>query len=479
MEINKNEEFDNDKEFLSFKYELEGELGEGTYGKVYKAKNNTTYQKVAIKKLKFEGFLNNDEHSVRHLKKILREIYILKLLNHDAIVKLIDIVLEKVDSKIKKIFLVFEMLDTDLFKVLKYNNKISIENSIYIFIQILIGISYLHSNNILHRDLKSGNILYDKTTNKIKICDFGFSRSVEYENLNNFKKSKNKKKTKEKESTINDLNLKENIQEMSKNSNVDILFKEPSKKEIDDFFTKSIDSKINDNNCNNEYKISKIESNTGKKIVSKVPLSQYVSTRYYRSPEVILGQNYGEPMDIWAVGCIFAELINLANGKKNFVLFPGINCFPLSPPDDFESFTQINGDQINKIFEIIGTPSEKELEFLDDFAKEYVINRDPKIKQNFSHLFPALESYPDGINLLEKMLQFNPYKRPSALECLNDPFIKKFIKKFQIEVKENVVVNESIFEFDSKKFESNEEEYNYLYNMILKESEIKTNESFN
>ena len=69
----------------------------------------------------------------------------------------------------------------------------------------------------------------------------------------------------------------------------------------------------------------------------KSDLSVHVVTRWYRSPEIILlERDYGPPIDIWSVGCIFAELLTMLkeNAKSQFErkpLFPGTSCFPLSP----------------------------------------------------------------------------------------------------------------------------------------------------
>jgi mitogen-activated protein kinase 1/3 len=66
-------------------------------------------------------------------------------------------------------------------------------------------------------------------------------------------------------------------------------------------------------------------------------LSDHVVTRYYRAPEVILmSKDYGSPIDVWAVGCIFAEMLEMVdkNSGDRLPLFPGKRCFPLSPNKD-------------------------------------------------------------------------------------------------------------------------------------------------
>lgn len=90
-------------------------------------------------------------------------------------------------------------------------------------------------------------------------------------------------------------------------------------------------------------------------------------TRWYRAPEVILLQkDYGTPMDVWACGCIFAELLSMLRKNNTYFwnrvpLFPGESCYPLSPsqmPDKITNkFSSNREDQLNKIFDVIGSPS--------------------------------------------------------------------------------------------------------------------------
>jgi mitogen-activated protein kinase 1/3 len=105
-------------------------------------------------------------------------------------------------------------------------------------------------------------------------------------------------------------------------------------------------------------------------------LTGHVVTRWYRSPELILlEKDYGEAIDIWSVGCIFAELLSMMKeNAPTFMdrkpLFPGQSCFPLSPVN--EPVTKKNGfpvstnDQLNVIFDIVGTPEEADVSFVTD-----------------------------------------------------------------------------------------------------------------
>lgn len=102
----------------------------------------------------------------------------------------------------------------------------------------------------------------------------------------------------------------------------------------------------------------------------KRELTGHVVTRWYRAPEIILlEKDYGPAIDIWAVGCIFAELLGMMKeNAPTFMdrtpLFPGKSCFPLSPaPDTAEQrkgFPFSNSDQLAVIFGVIGTPNEED-----------------------------------------------------------------------------------------------------------------------
>ena len=112
-------------------------------------------------------------------------------------------------------------------------------------------------------------------------------------------------------------------------------------------------------------------------------LTAHVTSRYYRAPEIILMEkSYGYEIDIWAVGCLFAELLSMIkenqdNPSHRNVLFKGESCFPLSPCRDPKTdYGESNAnhfkfpidcnDQLKIIFEAIGTPSEEDASFVSD-----------------------------------------------------------------------------------------------------------------
>ena len=106
-------------------------------------------------------------------------------------------------------------------------------------------------------------------------------------------------------------------------------------------------------------------------------MTSHVGTRFYRAPELILCEkDYGKPVDIWAVGVIFGELLsmleeNCADKTERKSLFPGKFCFPLSPnpkaeKDDYGIPIPQDNDMLDYIFNMIGTPGESDLSFITD-----------------------------------------------------------------------------------------------------------------
>lgn len=158
--------------FCDGRFQFIEKLGEGSYGKVYKVKDNLRGQLVALKKVKFHW------DKVQGIpQSSLRELAILKESNHENIIKLYDII-QSTDHSFE-LFLVFEVSDMDLRKYIHINGytlqKVKIRN---ILKELVKGVDYLHKNRIIHRDLKPENILLSKAGDQIKIADFGLSRTI-------------------------------------------------------------------------------------------------------------------------------------------------------------------------------------------------------------------------------------------------------------------------------------------------------------
>nr|XP_023656085.1 cyclin-dependent kinase 13-like isoform X1 [Paramormyrops kingsleyae] len=157
------------------KFEILGITGEGTYGQVYKAKDRDTAEMVALKKVR----LDNEREGFPITA--IREIKILRQLNHRSIINMKEIVTDKedaVDFKNDKgaFYLVFEYMDHDLMGLLESGLVHFNENHIRSFMrQLMEGLEYCHKKNFLHRDIKCSNILLNNR-GQIKLADFGLAR---------------------------------------------------------------------------------------------------------------------------------------------------------------------------------------------------------------------------------------------------------------------------------------------------------------
>lgn len=114
------------------------------------------------------------------------------------------------------------------------------------------------------------------------------------------------------------------------------------------------------------------------------------------------------------------EIINGEKRKRTLQIFTGSHCFPLSPKKvvfDPDGLPSTEGDLLDSIFDLIGTPDEADLSFItDEQAKSYVRKFKKRPRANFKEVFPKISS--EGLYLLQQMLQFNPFMRPSVEQCL-------------------------------------------------------------
>ena len=149
-------------------YVIEMIIDKNDYSKVVLGKHIITGEKVAIKILNKKLFKNN----ILTLKRIKKEIQILKIVKHENIINL----LEKIENK-DAIYLVTEYYPNDLLTIVEKNThkKLSEGKALYYFFQYINGLHYLHENNICHRNIRPDNILLDENNSKLKIIDFGLS----------------------------------------------------------------------------------------------------------------------------------------------------------------------------------------------------------------------------------------------------------------------------------------------------------------
>lgn len=134
------------------------------------------------------------------------------------------------------------------------------------------------------------------------------------------------------------------------------------------------------------------------------PMTEYVATRWYRAPEIMLSsKRYTKAVDMWAVGCILAELLTSR---------------PLFPGRDY-------AHQLDLILEIIGTPT------LDEFysitsrrSRDYVRTLPIRKRRSFTALFP--KASPEAIDFLQKTLTFDQRKRMTVDQALAHPYLATY-----------------------------------------------------
>ncbi|KAJ1384032.1 Serine/threonine-protein kinase, active site [Sesbania bispinosa] len=146
-------------------------VGRGAYGIVCCATNSETKEGVAIKKIG-NAFDNRID-----AKRTLREIKLLCHMDHDNIIKIKDIIRPPDRENFNDVYIVYELMDTDLHQIIQSNQALTDEHCQYFLYQLLRGLKYIHSANVLHRDLKPSNLLLNANCD-LKICDFGLARTT-------------------------------------------------------------------------------------------------------------------------------------------------------------------------------------------------------------------------------------------------------------------------------------------------------------
>ncbi|KAJ1617860.1 mitogenactivated protein kinase putative [Pavlovales sp. CCMP2436] len=278
-----------DKHILR-KYDIASKLGKGAYAVVFKAIDKKTKQVVALKKI-FDAFQNATD-----AQRTFREImYLQEIANHENIIRLQNV--HKADND-KDIYLVFDYMETDLHAVIRANILENIHKQ-YVIYQVLKALKYMHTADLVHRDLKALN---------------GAAGAG--------------------------------------------------------------DSSV---------------------------LTDYVATRWYRAPEILLGSTcYTKAVDMWSLGCILAEMLG---GKP---LFPGTSTM----------------NQLEKILEVTGMPPQADVESIQSAFAATMLQSLPHVrKKNLSTMFNASA---DAIDLMSRLLEFNPAKRISAQGALEHPYLAQF-----------------------------------------------------
>ena len=297
-------------------YKVISEVGAGTYGRVYKAictKNNkyVALKKIDMSRQELDGFPIT----------AIREIKLLRMLSHKNIITLLEIIMSRPSTSNKfrgSTYLVFEYMDHDFVGLMTIKHKFKLSEIKCIMKQMLEGLKYLHSQKIIHRDMKSANILLNNS-GEVKIADFGLARQI------------------------------------SPGPNV--------------YYTNK------------------------------------VVTLWYRAPELLLGStDYSTQIDIWSLGCIFAELLT---GE---VLFKG----------DKEA------RQLEIIYEVCGSPDKinwpevEKLEYYSSMGPKSQFER--KLREIIKGKRDDLDN--ETLDFLDSLLIYDPKKRHTAETALVHPFFK-------------------------------------------------------
>lgn len=188
-------------------------------------------------------------------------------------------------------------------------------------------------------------------------------------------------------------------------------------------------------------------------------------SRWYRAPEVILTEKaYNKAIDIWSLGAILLELVYCSqeeNDPQDRFMFKGTSCYPISP----EGRKAINQhDQLVKIMERLEIDPSRDFSFIQaPSGKGYQVESAKLVKPKtlIKDLFPKCN--PELVQLLEDMLQYNPYFRPTAKQLLKN----KIFDPIRVSANENrgphkfvlnIDVNEYKFDYVKDRMQVSEEE---------------------
>jgi len=294
------------------RYHIDEPMSHGAYGIVVSAEDKEIEEKVALKKI--EGVF---EH-ITIAKRTLRELRILRHLQHENLMQVKNIFMVGSRYTFQELYVVSELMETDLASTLRSSQMLTDDHCQFFLYQILRGMKYVHSAQVIHRDLKPRNLLVNSNCD-LKICDFGLAR-VRFSD-------------------------KEWV-------------------------------------C---------------------PMTEYVCTRWYRAPEVLCSwTDYSCAIDIWSIGCILAEM------STRRPLFPG----------------QSTQNQLDMIIDLLGSPDSQELmKIPNEKCRKFIKSLPVHATKSFPEVFKSMPE--PAVDILRKMLRWDPLSRLSVEEAIAHPYLDK------------------------------------------------------
>ena len=273
------------------KYDVTQKLGKGAYAVVFKAINKKNKETVALKKI-FDAFQNATD-----AQRTFREImYLQGLTGHENIIRLQNVLKAEND---KDIYLVFDYMETDLHAVIRANILEPVHKQFIVY-QCLKALLYCHSGGLIHRDLKPSNLLLNEEC-LLKVADFGLARSLHA------------------------------IEKADESASVRRAIRRTAARNFSAQFLGAQFLCAHNSLC-----VRNSLTRAPPRLLPAQVLTDYVATRWYRAPEILLGStSYTKGVDMWAVGCIVAEMFY---GKP---LLPGTSTM----------------NQLEKIVQVCGKPS--------------------------------------------------------------------------------------------------------------------------
>lgn len=156
------------------RYRIHKLIGKGAYGAVYTAYDTTspTPRKVAVKHI-VNAFVSPTD-----ARRIYREIKVMAHFNHPNILPLLEVIKPRDPAGFSHIYLVSELMETDLHRVIHSRQDLTSDHISYFVYQTLCALKHIHTAGVLHRDLKPSNLLVNADCT-VRMCDFGLARESE------------------------------------------------------------------------------------------------------------------------------------------------------------------------------------------------------------------------------------------------------------------------------------------------------------